>query len=141
MRTICDEGRNKKWTEYTGPCFCHTYLGTGLRFYFSENSKIRSSRASRGKVVLAEEISFEEGAFQQDESYTNHGVVGEKRSQSRMSKIVDDKSDCCILFILDCINKKSSTKTYQSPVFIGVNGIQGSGKSTLVSANGHQSAI
>lgn len=58
-----------------------------------------------------------------------------------MSEVVDDKSDCCILFILDCISKKSSTNTYRSPVFIGVNGAQGSGKSTLVSTYGYQSAI
>ena len=58
-----------------------------------------------------------------------------------MSEIVDDKSDCCIQFILDCISKKSSNNTHQSPVFIGVNGAQGSGKSTLVSTNGHQSTM
>ena len=58
-----------------------------------------------------------------------------------MSEIVDDKSDCCILFILDCISKKSSNNIHQSPVFIGVNGAQGSGKSTLVSTNGHQSTM
>ena len=55
-----------------------------------------------------------------------------------MSEIVDDKSDFCIPFILDCISKKSSNDIHQSPVFIGVNGAQGSGKSTLVSTNGHQ---
>ena len=58
-----------------------------------------------------------------------------------MSGVVDDKSDYCLPFILDCISKKPSDDTYQSPIFIGVNGAQGSGKSTLVSPTGHLSAM
>ena len=58
-----------------------------------------------------------------------------------MSEVVDDKSERCILFILDCISKKLSDNTSQSPIIIGVNGVQGSGKSTLVSTNSHQSAM
>ena len=58
-----------------------------------------------------------------------------------MSEVVDDKSDCCIPFILNCMRKKLSSDTHPSPVFIGVNGAQGSGKSTLVSVTGHQSKL
>lgn len=46
------------------------------------------------------------------------------------SKIVDDKSALCISFILRRLetHKKHSTR----PLFVGINGIQGSGKTTLV---------
>ena len=50
-----------------------------------------------------------------------------------MSGIVDDKSDDCVLFILHCMNERLHDDAPQSPIFIGVNGPQGSGKTTLVS--------
>ena len=52
-------------------------------------------------------------------------------------EIVDDKSGHCVPFIIDCISKKSSRVAEQSPIFIGVNGAQGSGKTTLVSPDGY----
>lgn len=39
-----------------------------------------------------------------------------------MSRVVDDKSNHCVPFILDNISKKSSVDAQLSPVFIGVNG-------------------
>ena len=51
-----------------------------------------------------------------------------------MSGDVDDKSEHCVPFILDYVSKKSSDDAHHSPIFIGVNGAQGSGKSTLVRA-------
>lgn len=50
-----------------------------------------------------------------------------------MSEVVDDKSEHCVPFILNCTSKNSSNDAHQSPIFIGVNGAQGSGKTTLVS--------
>lgn len=55
-----------------------------------------------------------------------------------MSEVVDDKSDHCITFILDHMSIKSSLNDHHSPIFIGVNGAQGSGKTTLVSLVSHQ---
>lgn len=52
-------------------------------------------------------------------------------------EIVDDKSEHCIPFILDKIkahcdyHKKEGTDA--PPFFLGLNGIQGAGKTTLVS--------
>ena len=58
-----------------------------------------------------------------------------------MSVVEDDKSDHCVPFILSHLTKKSFDDTHQSPIFIGVNGAQGSGKTTLVSLNRHQLAM
>ena len=49
-----------------------------------------------------------------------------------MSGVTEDRSDHCVRFILDCMSKNSSGNAYQSPIFIGVNGVQGIGKSHLV---------
>jgi len=54
-----------------------------------------------------------------------------------VSEIVDDKSEHCIPFILEKIkahcdyHKKEGTDA--PPFFLGLNGIQGAGKTTLVS--------
>ncbi|KAF2230634.1 putative Uridine/cytidine kinase [Viridothelium virens] len=52
-----------------------------------------------------------------------------------MSVIVDDKSDHCIPFILKCLDqhKSSHPDGEDSPFFLGLNGVQGAGKTTLVS--------
>ena len=49
-----------------------------------------------------------------------------------MSGVAEDRSDHCVRFILDCMSKNSSDNAYHSPIFIGVNGVQGIGKSHLV---------
>lgn len=48
-----------------------------------------------------------------------------------MSEIVDDKSEHCISFIVELLKYKSS-ESGQKPLFVGINGAQGSGKTTLV---------
>lgn len=53
-----------------------------------------------------------------------------------MAHIIDDKSEICIPFILDRLNRHQLE--YQDahefpPFFIGLNGVQGVGKTTLVS--------
>lgn len=58
-----------------------------------------------------------------------------------MSGVVDDKSGHCIPFILDCMSTKSSVDAHHSPLFVGVNGAQGSGKTTLVSLSGIEQRI
>lgn len=56
-----------------------------------------------------------------------------------MSQIIDDKSEHCIPFITDRI--KLHQETYHRagkdapPFFIGLNGVQGAGKTTLVRDN------
>ena len=52
-----------------------------------------------------------------------------------MSKLADDKSKYCLNFILEQYHihepqKLRAPKT--TPVFVGINGAQGAGKSTLV---------
>lgn len=53
-----------------------------------------------------------------------------------MPEVVDDKSEHCIPFILDHI--KLHREHYESkgeppaPFFVGLNGVQGAGKTTLV---------
>lgn len=53
-----------------------------------------------------------------------------------MSTIVDDKSEHCVPFILKSIQKhqQAHKKTGEDvpPFFIGLNGVQGAGKTTLV---------
>ena len=48
-----------------------------------------------------------------------------------MVEIFDDKSEDCISFILEYLENKSS-RAKERPLFVGVNGAQGSGKTTLV---------
>jgi len=50
---------------------------------------------------------------------------------SSSATIIDDKSPHCIPFILSQLGAHHST---ESPFFIGLNGVQGAGKTTLVSA-------
>lgn len=57
-----------------------------------------------------------------------------------MPEVVDDKSAHCVSFIVDHMSKRSSDDAHQPPLFIGVNGPQGSGKSTLVSVIDRQHA-
>ncbi len=53
-----------------------------------------------------------------------------------MPEIVDDKSEHCISFILERLrNKRSGSE--KRPLFVGVNGAQGSGKTTLVRMTSH----
>lgn len=49
-----------------------------------------------------------------------------------MSEMIDDKSDHCISFIVDCLQSIKAEDDQHSPLFLGMNGAQGSGKSTLV---------
>ncbi len=48
-----------------------------------------------------------------------------------MSEVLDDKAGHCINFILNCLNKRSAN-AQEFPFFVGLNGAQGSGKTTLV---------
>lgn len=54
-----------------------------------------------------------------------------------MSKIVDDKSEHCVPFIIERL--KLHREYHESkgetapPFFLGLNGVQGAGKTTLVS--------
>jgi len=47
-----------------------------------------------------------------------------------MPDIVDDKSSICIRFILNRI--AAHQRDHDTPFFLGLNGIQGAGKTTLV---------
>jgi D-glycerate 3-kinase len=53
-----------------------------------------------------------------------------------MPEIIDDKSEHCVPFILDRI--KEHRKAFDlkgdkpTPFFVGLNGVQGAGKTTLV---------
>lgn len=53
-----------------------------------------------------------------------------------MPEVLDDKSEHCIPFILDGLKAKHSAGE-GSPLLVGVNGAQGSGKSTLVCGTAH----
>lgn len=48
-----------------------------------------------------------------------------------MPEILDDKSEHCTNFILTCLEKRSAG-VQEVPLFVGLNGAQGSGKTTLV---------
>ncbi|CZS92147.1 related to ATP-binding protein, putative pantothenate kinase [Rhynchosporium agropyri] len=48
-----------------------------------------------------------------------------------MATIIDDKSTHCIPFILSLLSSQSTSST-SSPFIIGLNGVQGAGKTTLV---------
>ncbi|OTB08194.1 hypothetical protein M426DRAFT_317295 [Hypoxylon sp. CI-4A] len=48
--------------------------------------------------------------------------------------IIDDKSPICIPFILDLYQKYKSASDSSRPFIIGLNGVQGAGKTTLVKA-------
>ena len=45
-----------------------------------------------------------------------------------------DKTECCVSFIVECLSRARSIDGKQKPLFIGLNGAQGSGKTTLVSS-------
>jgi pantothenate kinase-related protein Tda10 len=53
-----------------------------------------------------------------------------------MPEIIDDKSEHCVPFILDRITKHresyASRGEEPTPFFVGLNGVQGAGKTTLV---------
>lgn len=53
-----------------------------------------------------------------------------------MPEIVDDKSEHCISFILERLKNKRS-RSEEVPFFVGINGAQGSGKTTLVRMVSH----
>ena len=58
------------------------------------------------------------------------------RSISTMSKVLDDKSEHCIPFILERLQvhrNKYADDQDAPPFFLGLNGVQGAGKTTLVS--------
>ena len=44
-----------------------------------------------------------------------------------------DKIECCVSFISKCYNTNVSSRERQAPLFVGLNGAQGSGKTHLVS--------
>lgn len=47
--------------------------------------------------------------------------------------MLDDKSEHCIPFILERLSDKKKDGASQEPLLLGLNGAQGSGKTTLVS--------
>lgn len=53
-----------------------------------------------------------------------------------MPEIIDDKSEHCVPFILDRIathrEQHTSKGETPTPFFVGLNGVQGAGKTTLV---------
>ena len=49
-----------------------------------------------------------------------------------MSKLYD-KVECCVSFIIKCFNASLFGGQRRAPLFVGLNGAQGSGKTTLVS--------
>ena len=53
-----------------------------------------------------------------------------------MPEILDDKSEHCISFILERLQKKH-LRSEDVPFFVGINGAQGSGKTTLVRTVSH----
>ena len=57
-----------------------------------------------------------------------------------MPDVVDDKSEYCIPFILECWKEKQ-LHGHESPLFVGINGAQGSGKTTLVRIAGSPTLV
>ena len=60
---------------------------------------------------------------------------------SSMSKVWDDKSEHCIPFILERLQihqQKYADDQDAPPFFLGLNGVQGAGKTTLVSVLSEQ---
>jgi D-glycerate 3-kinase len=51
-----------------------------------------------------------------------------------MSTIVDDKSEHCVPFLLEFLGRHQEKYGQEKPTpfFLGLNGIQGAGKTTLV---------
>lgn len=52
-----------------------------------------------------------------------------------MPDIVDDKSEHCIPFLLECLKahqQKYAGPNEAPPFFVGLNGVQGAGKTVLV---------
>lgn len=61
----------------------------------------------------------------------------------KMTKIIDDKSQYCVPFILDrlCLHESKHKDKHESeipPLFLGINGVQGAGKTVLVRLPTHQ---
>lgn len=54
-------------------------------------------------------------------------------------QIIDDKSEHCIPFLVERLN--IHRKNNDTPFFLGLNGVQGAGKTTLVSSCISQSLI
>ena len=55
--------------------------------------------------------------------------------QIAMHETLDNKSEHCILFILECLQRhqqKWAGKPKRPPFFLGLNGVQGAGKTVLV---------
>lgn len=50
-----------------------------------------------------------------------------------MHGLDEDKSEQCIPFILERLHEKNKDGALQGPLFVGLSGAQGSGKTTLVS--------
>ena len=53
-----------------------------------------------------------------------------------MPEIVDDKSEHCMPFIVELLKHKRSGSG-ETPLFVGINGAQGSGKTTMVRIASH----
>jgi len=51
-----------------------------------------------------------------------------------MSSIIDDKTEHCIPFLLKCLGRRLENHGQEKPTpfFLGLNGVQGAGKTTLV---------
>jgi len=62
---------------------------------------------------------------------TVHLLAG---ASSTMSRIVDDKSEHCIHFLLELLGRQQEKygREKPPPFFLGLNGIQGAGKTTVV---------
>lgn len=63
------------------------------------------------------------------------------RSISSMSTVLDDKTEHCIPFILERLQvhrRKYADNKDAPPFFLGFNGVQGAGKTTIVSVPEHQ---
>jgi len=62
-----------------------------------------------------------------------------------MPAVLDDKSEHCVPFILDRIKQHLDSAHSEghtaSPFFIGLNGVQGAGKTTLVGISLFQAVI
>ena len=73
-------------------------------------------------------------------TYTLPHIQQSKRSRttSTMPEIIDDKSQHCIPFLLGRVKahqaRYASNPDQAPPLFLGLNGVQGAGKTVLVSA-------
>lgn len=64
---------------------------------------------------------------------TSHHGTPISQPSPTTTVIIDDKSPVCIPFILSQLQSHQATNPTK-PFFIGLNGVQGAGKTTLVSA-------